>query len=370
MSKKRILSLLLSVLMLVTIVLPIGAFAEENVQEGYEEPVYEEPVDEEPADEEPAYEEPAYEEPVYDEPVDDEPVDEELPVVNFEQEEELVEVASIDEPVVVAAAAITITVQPTSKTVAPGDTAQFGLAAKGTGLTYQWQVQLAGKTTWQDTTLDGNKTKLLSFTALTDYNGRKYRCVITDSNGNTATTNAATLTVGTPITITVQPTSKTVAPGDTAQFGLAAEGTGLTYQWQVQLAGKTTWQDTTLDGNKTKLLSFTALTDYNGRKYRCVVTDSNGNTATTNAATLTVSTSEFIYEDITSTTCRLVKYNGSSTNVSVPQTYNGKTVTEIGPDAFLNNTTLTSIVLPNTITVIGARAFKGCTKLSSMSSVS
>jgi putative transposon-encoded protein len=277
MSKKRILSLLLSVLMLVTIVLPIGAFAEENVQEGYEEPVYEEPVDEEPADEEPAYEEPAYEEPVYDEPVDDEPVDEELPVVNFEQEEELVEVASIDEPVVVAAAAITITVQPTSKTVAPGDTAQFGLAAKGTGLTYQWQVQLAGKTTWQDTTLDGNKTKLLSFTALTDYNGRKYRCVVTDSNGNTATTNAATLTV---------------------------------------------------------------------------------------------STSEFIYEDITSTTCRLVKYNGSSTNVSVPQTYNGKTVTEIGPDAFLNNTTLTSIVLPNTITVIGARAFKGCTKLSSMSSVS
>ena len=48
MEKKRILSLLLSVLMLVTLVFPIGAFAEEEVQEPkYEEPVYEEPIVEE-----------------------------------------------------------------------------------------------------------------------------------------------------------------------------------------------------------------------------------------------------------------------------------------------------------------------------------
>ena len=77
-------------------------------------------------------------------------------------------------------------------------------------------------------------------------------------------------------------------------------------------------------------------------------------------------TADFVYEDITSDTVRLVKYNGTDSSVTVPETHDGKTVTEIGPDAFLNNTTLTDIDLPDTIKIIGARAFKGCTNLSSM----
>ena len=41
------------------------------------------------------------------------------------------------------------------------------------------------------------------------------------------------------------------------------------------------------------------------------------------------------------------------------------TVKEIGEEAFLNKS-ITSITLPNTITVIRARAFKGCNSLASM----
>ena len=76
--------------------------------------------------------------------------------------------------------------------------------------------------------------------------------------------------------------------------------------------------------------------------------------------------SNLTYEDTSSTTVCLIRYDGDEAVVKIPETYQGKTVTEIAPDAFLNNTTITSIDLPDTIEVIGARAFKGCTNLYSM----
>ena len=48
------------------------------------------------------------------------------------------------------------------------------------------------------------------------------------------------------------------------------------------------------------------------------------------------------------------------------QTVDLSNVCDIGEEAFMNNTTLTSIKLPGTITIIRARAFKGCTSLSEM----
>ena len=73
------------------------------------------------------------------------------------------------------------------------------------------------------------------------------------------------------------------------------------------------------------------------------------------------------FEAITDTTCCIVSYTGSASSLTIPETVEGMTVTEIGVEAFMNNTTLVSIDLPDTITVIRARAFKGCTSLSSMS---
>ena len=75
---------------------------------------------------------------------------------------------------------------------------------------------------------------------------------------------------------------------------------------------------------------------------------------------------EIIYQDIDSNTVRVASYSGSNSELTIPETYNGKTVVEIGSSAFENHTELTSIDLPDTITVIGARAFAGCSSLSSM----
>ena len=72
------------------------------------------------------------------------------------------------------------------------------------------------------------------------------------------------------------------------------------------------------------------------------------------------------YEPLTSTTCAVVSYSGTASSLIIPETVEGMTVVEIGVEAFMDNKSLVSIDLPDTITVIRARAFKGCTSLSDM----
>lgn len=62
----------------------------------------------------------------------------------------------------------------------------------------------------------------------------------------------------------------------------------------------------------------------------------------------------------------ITAYNGSDAEVIVPDTINNIPVTEIGAEAFMGNTTMKKITLPQTIERIGVRAFKNCTALSEM----
>jgi hypothetical protein len=62
----------------------------------------------------------------------------------------------------------------------------------------------------------------------------------------------------------------------------------------------------------------------------------------------------------------ITKYNGSDASVVVPATVDALPVVEIGAGAFEGNTTLTAIDLPDTVQVIGVRAFANCTSLSTM----
>lgn len=54
-------------------------------------------------------------------------------------------------------------------------------------------------------------------------------------------------------------------------------------------------------------------------------------------------------------------------SADIPQTLNGYTVTAINDKAFLNQTGLESLVLPDTVEYIGNNAFAGCTSLKSIS---
>ena len=69
--------------------------------------------------------------------------------------------------------------------------------AKGEGLTYQWQYKIAGQASWRNCTSSttGYQSEELEVVGTAKRNGFEYRCKVTDANGETVTSKAATLTV-------------------------------------------------------------------------------------------------------------------------------------------------------------------------------
>lgn len=59
-------------------------------------------------------------------------------------------------------------------------------------------------------------------------------------------------------------------------------------------------------------------------------------------------------------------YNGSSANVVIPATIEGCPVTEVSSYAFQSNTTIRSIVIPDSVELIGDACFEGCSALASV----
>ena len=176
-----------------------------------------------------------------------------------------------------------ITTQPSNASAALGKTVTFKVVASGTGLTYQWQYQRAGETTWKN--WSGKTSATLTVTAGSNNNGCQYRCVVKGVS-STVASNAALLTITdmAPVIVT-QPSNATVVFDKTATFKVVAAGAGLTYQWQYKRAGMTAWTD--WSGKTAATLNVTAGSNNNGCQYRCVVKNSYG-TVASNAATLTV----------------------------------------------------------------------------------
>ena len=69
------------------------------------------------------------------------------------------------------------------------------------------------------------------------------------------------------------------------------------------------------------------------------------------------------YIDFYDSTARIVDYNGTSTDLVIPSTLGGSKVVCIGSSAFKNNTNLTSVTIPDTVTTIENRAFSGCSNI-------
>ena len=171
-----------------------------------------------------------------------------------------------------------IMTQPVNQTVTSGQAATFTVTANGTApLSYQWQKNgsnIAGATSASYAT---------PATATSD-SGSTFNVVVSNIAGS-VTSNSATLTVNaaaTAPTITTQPANQTVTAGQTATFAVTASGTApLSYQWNrngAAISGATSASYTTP----------ATTTSDNGAQFTVVVSNSNGS-ATSNAATLTVS---------------------------------------------------------------------------------
>ena len=183
---------------------------------------------------------------------------------------------------------ITINSQPANYSGLEGSTAKFTVVATGTDLTYQWQLKKGNS--WADLSSGGAKTASMSIKVDSSKNGKTYRCLITNAAGEQLATNEVTITVKQPsnaITITKQPENTETYEGGTAGFMVEAVGEGLTYQWQLKKGSS--WANLTSGGATTNWLSLGKCDlSKNGKVYRCVITDANGEQIVTDEVTLTV----------------------------------------------------------------------------------
>jgi hypothetical protein len=211
-----------------------------------------------------------------------------------------------------------ITTQPASRTVNAGQTATFSVAATGTGtLRYLWSRNgspVNGATAASYTT---------PATIASD-NGAQFSVTVTDSVSS-VTSNSATLTVNVPASapaITTQPASQTILAGQTANFTVAATGTGpLTYQWNkggAPIGG----------ANSTSYTTPAATTADNGAQFSVTVSNSAGKitsatatlnvTAATTLLTANQSSLNFSNVNLGSSSALPVSFsNGGNSNVTI-----------------------------------------------------
>ncbi len=188
--------------------------------------------------------------------------------------------------------------QPQNESVKAGEQATFTVAATGTDLKYQWQIDRNDGKGFADIA-GADRASYTTSAVDKNCNGYKYQCVISNSAGS-VTTGTATLTVTEDVTPPVQPTVKkpgiskqpqnvSVKAGEQATFTVKATGTDLTYQWQINRNNGKGFVDIT-GADKASYTTGVADMLCNGYKYQCVISNSAGS-VTTNAATLTVTES-------------------------------------------------------------------------------
>lgn len=98
------------------------------------------------------------------------------------------------------------------------------------------------------------------------------------------------------------------------------------------------------------------------------LTIQSGNPAVEDAAKDAANEQLFDFEFILNNTAVVViSYKGTATDVTIPSRYKGKPVTVIDPVAFYNNSAVTSVTIPDSVTAIPDYAFGFCSQLTNIS---
>ena len=210
------------------------------------------------------------------------------------------------------ASTLKITTHPQDSTVSIDATGyvsyQVEAAGGKTPYTYRWQRRTAD-TDWSDLsktprsaveqTINNVDAQMLrispgAFSSLAE-RGYAFRCVVTDADGNSVTSNSAAFFVKTEeLRITKQPMSVEAAPRDIAEFRISAAGGKPPYRYQWEVSDDTmgwTWIDTLQDTSRyyddAKGLLQVEISGYEWRdhvRYRCVVFDADGRSIQTQPA--------------------------------------------------------------------------------------
>ena len=217
--------------------------------------------------------------------------------------------------------ALRITKQPQNVSGKATNTLKLSVEAAGgkTPYTYRWQV-MDEKSSWtwisdeKNASFGGHKadTFWATGTYLTKASEKswKFRCVVTDADGRSVTSEAAGMTLeASTLKITTHPQDSTVSIDATGYVSYQVEASGgktpYTYRWQRRTAD-TDWSDLsktprsaveqTINNVDAQVLrispgAFSSLAE-RGYAFRCVVTDADGNSVTSNSAAFFVKTEE------------------------------------------------------------------------------
>lgn len=169
-------------------------------------------------------------------------------------------------------------------------TAYFRIDVSSSVVSCQWQFSSNGGKTWKDC---GSTEVFYSTTATQTRCGYLYRCVVKDAEGRTQISNTVTIAVDDAFAITLQPQNTSARLGQEVVFCVQATGTNLKFKWQRSDDGKS-WSTF----GTTKSWAVVALTKNSiGKYYRCVITNGDGETLTTDAVQLKWVNTGFFVED-------------------------------------------------------------------------
>lgn len=162
-----------------------------------------------------------------------------------------------------------------------GKTAKVYVTTQGKDVTYKWYYKNKGESSYTYTSSFKGRSYSIAMNSARD--GRQVYCVITDSYGNTLKSDAGILYMGTPLKITTQPKSVTVAKNKTAKVTVKANGDGLKYTWYYKNSGAKSFSKSSVTSASysTKMTSKSK-----GRQVYCVIKDKYGCKAKSNTVTL------------------------------------------------------------------------------------
>ena len=185
--------------------------------------------------------------------------------------------------------------QPGDVTARAGSYISFAVEATG-GMepySYQWQYSRDNAADFSDITGQNDAEYDLRVSEDTFTGNYRFRCIITDANGSCVTSDAATvIRKPDPLTITQQPQDVYASEDDTISFTVEVTGgkEPYSYQWQYQKISFVTDSFMSFENmsatDKTLVTKASELAFTYAYRYRCIITDSEGNSVSSNIAKL------------------------------------------------------------------------------------
>ena len=197
-----------------------------------------------------------------------------------------------------------ITSQPSNPTSQEGGTASFSISTSSSSgtPTYQWERSDDNGSNYSS--VAGATSASYTTPTLVHANDDedRYRCVVSLSGSaplnasNDITSDHGLLTVLRVISISQQPVDIGVIEGQTATFSITASITSdvIAYQWQISTDGAANWSNINGATSSSYTTPVTTFPVIPSEQFRCVLSNAEATTVTSNSVTLTVNESEFV----------------------------------------------------------------------------